>query len=59
MQETAALIAIFTAISVAIFTAVFLPLMLSGEPWKAAEERARRRRLADARMSARLLRFDI
>ena len=49
------------AIFVAILAAVFLPLMiiLSGERWRAAEDRARGRRIADARMNARLLRLNI
>ena len=42
---------------------IFLPLVIalvgSQEQWKAAQERARARRIADARMNARLLRFDI
>ena len=52
--------AIFVAILVAIFVAIFLPLMLilSGE-WRAEQDRARARRIADARMNARLLRFNI
>ena len=51
--------AIFVAISVAVFVAIFLPLMVSGERWRAAEERARARRIADAKMNARLLRLNI
>ncbi|QNI38143.1 hypothetical protein [Edaphobacter albus] len=49
------------AIFVAIFAALFLPLLiiLSGERWRAAEDKARARRIADARMNARLLRFNI
>jgi hypothetical protein len=49
------------ASSVAVFLAIFLPLMLVlwGEQWRAAEDRARARRLADARMNARLLRLNI
>jgi hypothetical protein len=54
MQTTAIFIAIFVAIFLA-----FLPLFLSGKRWRAAEDRARARRLADARMNARLLRFNI
>jgi len=54
-METALLVAIFVSIFLA-----FLPaLLLSGEGWKAAEERARGRRLAEARMNARLLRFNL
>ena len=52
-------IAIVLTSFVAIFLAMFLPLILSGEQWRAAEERAHARRLADARMNARLLRLNI
>ena len=54
-------IAIFVAIFAGIAAAIFLTLMpiLSGERWRAEQDRARSRRLADARMNARLLRFDI
>jgi hypothetical protein len=51
--------AIFVSILVAIFAAfvaIFLPVILSG---KAAQDRARARRIADARMNARLLRLNI
>jgi hypothetical protein len=51
--------AIFVAISVAIFVAIFLPLILSGEQWRAAQDRARARRMAEHRMNARLLRLNI
>lgn len=51
------------AIFVVIFAGVFLPLVLmlipSGERWRAAEDRARARRIADAKMNARLLRLNI
>ena len=49
----------FVAIFVALFVAIFLPLILSGERWRAAQDRARARRIADARMNARLLRLNI
>jgi hypothetical protein len=58
MQATAIFVSISVGIFVAIFLA-FLPLFLSGERWRAAEERARARRLAEARMNARLLRFNL
>jgi threonine/homoserine/homoserine lactone efflux protein len=59
-QETdMAAISIFIAIFVALFVAVLLPLMLSGERWRAAQEKARARRIADARMNARLLRLNL
>jgi hypothetical protein len=51
--------AIFVAISVAILIAILLPLFLSGERCRTAQDRARARRLADARMNARLLRLNI
>jgi hypothetical protein len=47
--------AIFISIFVAIFLA-FLPLL---PQWTAAEDRARARRLADAKMNARLLRLNL
>jgi hypothetical protein len=58
MEATAIFVSIFVAILVAIFLA-FLPLILSGERWSAAQEKARARRIADAKMNARLLRLDI
>jgi uncharacterized protein YpmB len=51
--------AIFVAIFAAIFVAIFLALILSGKSWKAAEDKARARRIAEARMNARLLRLNI
>ena len=59
MHPSAFLVAIAVSVFVALFMAVFLPLFLSGERFKAAEERAHARRLADARMNARLLRFNL
>jgi hypothetical protein len=50
--------AIFAGIFVAIFL-MFLPLILSGEQWRAAEDRAHARRIADAKMNARLLRLNL
>ena len=50
------------AIFVAIFVAIFLPLillMLSGKHWRAEQDRARARRVAEHRMNARLLRLNI
>jgi hypothetical protein len=46
------------AIFVALFVAMFLPLV-SGEQSRAAQDRARARRLAEHRMNARLLRLNI
>ena len=59
METTAIFVAVFAAILVAFFAAIFLPLMMSGERWKAAQEKARARRLAEAKMNARLLRLNI
>jgi len=53
-MTAAILVAMFTAI----FLAIFLPIM-SGKHWSAAQERARARRIAEARMNARLLRLNI
>lgn len=49
------------AIFVAIFAANFIPMMLilSGDRSKEAQDKARERRLADARMNARLLRLNL
>jgi hypothetical protein len=58
-MEAARFVAIFAAIFVALFVAIFLPLILSGERWRAAQDRERARRIADARMNARLLRLNI
>jgi hypothetical protein len=57
-MEVARFAALFVAIFFGLFVAIFLPLILSGE-WRAAEDRARARRIADARMNARLLRLNI
>jgi len=51
-------IAIFVGIFVALVLC-FLPLILSGEQWRAAQDRARARRMAEHRMNARLLRLNI
>jgi hypothetical protein len=51
-------ICIFSGILLAIAVS-FLPLILSGKRWRAEEERAHARRLTDARMNARLLRFNL
>ncbi len=51
-------IAFFAGLFAAIFLS-FLPLILSGKRWRAAQDRAHARRIADARMNARLLRLNI
>jgi hypothetical protein len=42
---------------------MFLPIIIafvgSGKQWRAAQDRARERRMAEHRMNARLLRLDI
>jgi len=57
MHAIAIAIAIYAGIFLAIFLS-FLPLIL-GERWRAAQDRARARRIADARMNARLLRLNL
>ncbi len=52
-------VAVVIAILNALFVALFLPPVLSSNGWKDEQERARARRMADARMGARLLRFNI
>ncbi len=52
-------LAILVAVLAAMFVVIFLPLVLSGERCRAAEDKARARRIADTMMSARLLRFNI
>ena len=47
------------AIFIALFIAIFLPLMMSGKQWRAAQEKARARRMAEHRMNARLLRLNL
>ncbi len=49
-------------VAVGVFLALifsFLPLILSGKRWAAAQARARARSIAEARMNARLLRMNI
>ena len=54
MEATGFFIGIFVAMIL-----IFLPVVLSGKRWRAAHERAHARRIADARMNARLLRLNI
>ena len=51
--------AIVLAVVLALFVAILLPFLLSGKAWKAAEDHAQKRRIADARMNARLLRLNL
>jgi len=50
-------IAIFVSICAALFTAILLTFFPSGN--NATQDKAQARRSADAKMNARLLRFDI
>ena len=52
-------VALFVAIFLPIFVAILLPIIMSGKQWRAAQDRERARRIADARMNARLLRLNI
>jgi type II secretory pathway pseudopilin PulG len=55
MHETAFLISIL----ISILISMFLPFWVMGKQWRAAEEKALARRLADARMDARLVRLNL
>jgi len=59
MREIGILISLAISLAVAVILAIILPFILSGERWKAAQEKARARRLADAKMNARLLRLNL
>jgi uncharacterized iron-regulated membrane protein len=50
------LVAVFFGLFVAIF---LLFSLIMGEQWRAAQDRARARRMAEHRMNARLLRLNI
>ena len=52
-------IAIFIAMFAGLFAAIFFSLIPSGKEWTAAQDRACARRLADAKMNARLLRLNL
>jgi cbb3-type cytochrome oxidase subunit 3 len=58
-MRAASFFAIFVAMFMSLFIAVCLPLYLSSERYRAAQEKARARRLADAKMNARLLRMNL
>ena len=51
--------AVAISIFFALFVAIFLPLIMSGKQWRAEQDRARARRMAEHRMNARLLRLNI
>jgi hypothetical protein len=52
-------VAILVAIFLSLFITIFPLLIVSGKQWRAAEDRARSRRMAEHRMNARLLRLNI
>jgi hypothetical protein len=54
----ATFIVVFAAIFLSLILS-FLPLILSRKQWKAAQDRAHARRMAEHRMNARLLRLNI
>jgi len=47
------------AVMIPALIAIAMPIVLSAPYWKQEEEKARQRRMAEHRMNARLLRFDI
>jgi hypothetical protein len=47
------------AVFASLFTAIFLPMMVSENDWKASQESDRARRLAEHKMKARLLRLNL
>ena len=49
----------FVAIFIALLVAIVLPFLLSGNLWRADQEKARARRLAEHRLNARLLSLNI
>ena len=57
-MDTSRVVAIFVSLFVAIFLPFFF-LMVSGKQWRAADDKAGERRLAEAKMNARLLKFNI
>jgi hypothetical protein len=52
-------IAIFAAMFTGLVTAILLPIVVSVERSRAAQEKARERRIAEAKMNARLLRLNL
>jgi len=55
----AGLIALFVAVFTGVFVAIFLAIFSSGDRGKAAQEKAHARRIAEAKMNARLLRLNL
>jgi hypothetical protein len=48
-----------TGVLASIFLPMFCAFVLSGKQWRAEQDRARERRMAEHRMNARLLRLNI
>jgi hypothetical protein len=59
MEATASFVGVLIAIFAGLLVAIFLIFLTMSGRWKAAEDRARARRIADARMNARLLRLNL
>jgi hypothetical protein len=57
-QQMGAAVAIFVALFVAMFLPL-VPLMMSEKERRAAQDRARARRMAEHRMNARLLKLNL
>ena len=59
MHSIAGLTTVFAAVFTGAFVAIFLAIFSLGDRGKAAHERAHARRIAEARMNARLLRLNL
>jgi hypothetical protein len=59
MHSTHGHLGVFIAVLPSLLIAITLPLVLSGKWVEEAQEKARARRLVDAKMNARLLRFNL
>lgn len=59
MTAMVAMIPVFVAIFAGACMAIVLPLIMSSKRWKDAEDKARARRLAEAKLNARLLRMNL
>jgi len=58
-MNTASLIALFVGMFFSLLFAVCLPLYLASDHYRTVQSKARARRLKDASMNARLLRFNL
>jgi hypothetical protein len=59
MHSAARYVGVFVAVLPSLLIAMALPFILSGKWVKDAQEKARVRRIQDAKMNARLLRFNL